>query len=141
LAAAVLTVLVNAAGFVQVMARPQAETPAEVISYLERAGLSEGYGGYWDANLLSAESGGKLKIGPVGIGNQGKLVFFPWYASKQWSRMRDARFMIFSADWGGVSSASAANTWGPPAEIHQIGKYHVLIWQRPLSVENPFSPR
>lgn len=139
LAVILLAVIINGAAFVQAMFRPAVELPESAISYLVQAGLHEGYGGYWDANLLSVASGGNLRVRAVGMGNAGKLVFLPWYANDQWARMRDARFLIFSSEWGGVSEIAATNTWGPPAKVKTLGNYHVLIWNKPLSVANPFS--
>jgi len=36
-----------------------------------------------------------------------------------------------------VDFDAALRTWGPPAETHVIGPYHILVWSHPVVLPNP----
>lgn len=125
-----------AAGFLIPFGRhilqPIPEPPSEVIKFLQANQLSEGYGSYWTADILTVLSDGRLKVRQVAIGPEGKLLPFEWQSSRQWYEMKDARFLIFKDDAYGVNSTTAVATWGLPNDRTEIDGYTILSWKTPL---------
>jgi len=115
------------------MFEPIAKPPMTVVKFLEDNGLTEGYGSYWSASILSVLSEGKLVVRQVGGAREG-IVPLRWSSSEQWYAMKDARFLIYKDKAFGAGPFKAVTTWGPPLQLKQIDGYTVMIWDSPLHV-------
>jgi len=111
--------------------------PHEVIEFLESNHLTEGYGSYWSANILTVLSDGKIKVREVALGPEGKLVPLRWFSASQWYDMKNAKFLIFKDTAFDVSWGPAISMWGFPADNAQIDGYTILTWSRPLQLGEP----
>jgi hypothetical protein len=106
--------------------------PDDVIEYLESNHLTEGYGSYWTANILTVLSDGKVKVRQVASLN-GQLVPLEWESARQWYDMKNARFLIFKDNSYDVGSEPAIRMWGSPVYTAERDGYTILVWSKPLN--------
>lgn len=115
----------------------QADTPAapepltQVASFLEAHHLKYGVGGYWDASVLTVETGGKVTIRAV---TPGCLQPYLWESKLAWydPAQHSANFILLSQVTGyfskfAVSRAAllSLNQWyGTPAGLPRIPQWH-----------------
>lgn len=104
---------------------------APLVGWLESHRLNHGYGAYWDAGIVSADSHGRVRVAPVVDYGPG-IVPYLWLTNTRDYHESGPFFLVFqaSAPWGGLATASATQTWGPPSESHSVGPYTVLVWSK-----------
>jgi hypothetical protein len=119
--------------FVRPMFHPSVPVEPGIVVFLERKGLTEGFGSYSEAGILTVLSDGKIKVRQVTASPGGKLERLGWVSAEQWYRGTDPRFLVFSR-WaiGYVNEISAINTWGPPAQLWTVSGYTIMIWNSTL---------
>ena len=96
--------------------------------------LTDGVGGYWDADVTALGSGGRVTIAPlVDAGRYG----YPWEAKTSWFNPKDttANFVIahvqnLGAGYLSVSMAKAR--FGQPAREYFLGRTVVMVYDRNL---------
>jgi hypothetical protein len=109
--------------------------PATVplAAWLEAHGLTYGIAGYWDASVVTAQSGDRVKIRAVDIIENPKIFVPGWEANALWynpSRY-DATFVV--ADHNGRDSAAAFERhFGKPLATYQVASWFVLIYRTNL---------
>jgi len=138
LVAALILLAVRTSAFLVTAATP-APVPdhAQLESWLEARGLELGYGSYWDASVVTVETGGRVQIRNV-EGANGRLRPQAYLSKSDWYRPESnppARFVVFpaSGDGFGVDQATATATFGAPSETDTVGPYLVLIWDEDLA--------
>jgi hypothetical protein len=108
-----------------------------LTSWLEAHHLHTGLSGYWQANVVTLTSGGRVQIrmvaphrgiiGPVRYESKAS-----WYNPAHSS----ANFVVLFPGipgYPGFTSASAvAATFGQPAHTYHVGRYRVLVWHKNL---------
>jgi len=95
--------------------------------------LTSGLGGYWDANVTSLDSGGKVRVAPVVNGNYGYL----WVAKAAWfdPKVSSANFVIAHEQRLGAGYEYVGNVidrYGKPAQEYHLGQTVVLVYDRNL---------
>jgi hypothetical protein len=119
--------------FVRPMFHPSVPVEPGVVVFLERKGLTEGFGSYSEAGILTALSDGKIKVRQVMAAPEGKLERLGYVSAEQWYRGTDPRFLVFSRfAIGNVNEVTATNTWGPPAQLWTVSGYTIMIWNSTL---------
>jgi len=118
--------------------RPPARSGDQLAaSWLEAHHLTYGLAGYWEANSVTVDSGNRIKVRPVRMFRH-ELVTTPWETNATWydPQRHDARFVILApgSSCGNVclSLPDLHAMFGPPAAVHQVGSYRVLVWRRNL---------
>ncbi len=116
------------------VAVPEPVAPPQFLAaWLSKHGLTDGYGSYWDASVITVYSSNHVRVRAV-VSNGTRLVPFFWMANPSWYTGTKARFLVFDdSDWGGVNISSAIATWGRPATVSLVGPYTVAIWNHALS--------
>lgn len=124
----------------EVEGRPYPQTTLAVRDWLLGRGLTYGYSGYWDADLLTVESNERLTVRAVGVGG-GRLAPYLYLARSDWfapGATEGARFLVLRSggasleDNFGVDEQVAARTFGPPDHREVVADYVVLVWDRPI---------
>jgi hypothetical protein len=127
-------------GFVHEIARPP--VPAQnqrLTSWLEAHHLHTGLSGYWQANVVTLTSGGRVQIRLVEahgnrIGRARLESKASWYDPAHSS----ANFVVLSPGIPGYPGFSNSNapavlaTFGPPARSYHVGPDVVLVWNKNL---------
>jgi len=126
-----------AAGFVCMVQTPGPARPTAVLArWLEAHGLTDGVAPYLWSSITTVESDGAVRVRPVILGPNGKLVRYEresdaaWYADQRFS------FLAFRphAPWGGVNSESAEATFGPATKEATVDGFEIMVWTRPFTV-------
>ncbi len=105
--------------------------PQRVLAdWLRQHGLTHGVGDYWDTQLVTALSGGRVIAEPVGQLN-GRLLPFPWLTDTGQFKSRHPQFVIITPGGKfGITQASAVTTYGPPSGITKVaGQYLVAVFK------------
>ena len=132
----------------------QADTPAapdpltNVAAFLEKYHLTYGLGGYWEASVLTVETGGAVTVRAV---TPACLQPYQWESKQEWydQTKHAANFILLSEVPGyfnkfAVSGAALTlfDTWskppfwtkpGPPVFYHQPGSPPAKFWQAHLN--------
>jgi hypothetical protein len=119
-------------------AQPPARSQDQLAaSWLEAHHLTYGLAGFWEANSVTVDSGGRVRVRPVRMYRR-QLVTTPWETSASWydPRRHDASFVIWAppASCANVclSIADLHALFGPPAATYQVGSFRVLVWRANL---------
>jgi hypothetical protein len=135
----------------------QADTPAapepltKVAAFLEARHLRYGLGGYWEASLLTVQTGGAVTVRAV---TPACLQPYRWESKRDWydPKLHSANFILLSNMPGyfskfAVSGAALRllNKWyGPPGYpagwphyLHSGGYYHVRVYPGNLLTQMP----
>ncbi len=132
-------VLSFGAGVGYSLARPEQpyEIPA-LVSYLEAHHLRWGIGDYWAASITTVQSSGAVIVRPVAASNGGALQEMRTLSETSWYTGQEWQFLVYRKPIiDNVDLDAALRTWGPPAQIHVIGAFHVLTWGHPVVLPKP----
>jgi hypothetical protein len=138
-----LTVAIAAVYIATFMAElflPQANHRQEtVVEWLEQHQLTHGYGSFWAANILTAESGGAVKIRPVRATDTGYHPR-PWMMNQNWYTISKSdgsfNFLVLGKpSIDNVNEASARKFFGDPKDEYQVAGYQILVWDKRLPVK------
>ena len=124
---------------------PVADTDFIILgNWLSDHQLYSGYGGYWNSNIVTVLSEGKVSIAPViARGADGTISPFHLLSTVEWyeSPQQPPRtFLVYDdSGWGAVHEHTAIKTWGEPSPIEKIKGFTILIWDHPI-IPNPVRP-
>lgn len=103
-----------------------------LAGWLEAHRLTYGIAGYWDASVVTLQSGGMVQIRAVDVRNENIFVpgwetDFLWYSASR----HDARFVIADHD-GRYPAVAFEQHLGRPAATYQVANWLVLIYRTNL---------
>ena len=124
-----------AAGLGYALSRPEPTQPASSLAtWLEAHDLTNGIGGYWSAAITTVESSGAVTVRPVSIGRHGVQRMMS-QSSASWYAGQRFQFLVYGTSGHARRYMTAADrTWGPPAHLYKVGRYHVLVWDHTLRI-------
>jgi hypothetical protein len=114
----------------------------QLTSWLTAHHLSSGLSGYWQANVVTLTSGGRIRMRPV-TPRGPRLVPYEWNSAAAWydARTQTADFLVLGPAISEYPSfrptAAALATFGRPARTYHIGRYQVLVWDKNLLRDLP----
>jgi hypothetical protein len=115
--------------------RPAAPANAELAAWLVERNLSYGLGGFWTSNDITVISGGNVWIAPVT--GEDRVYGYRWLSNVDWydPAAHDARFMIVDRLYPPYGTEQGAReSFGEPAQRHEVGRYTVLVYDHNLLV-------
>jgi hypothetical protein len=97
-----------------------------VADWLVAHHLTDGLAGYWEADSVTFDSGGRVTVAPLAPGT---TAAYHWEAKVAWfdARSRYANFFIVKAP-----SAAAPRGFGPPARTYHYEQYTIMVWHKNL---------
>jgi hypothetical protein len=97
-----------------------------VADWLVAHHLTEGLAGYWEADSVTFDSGGRVTVAPLAPGT---TVPYHWEAKAAWfdARSRYANFVVIKAP-----STWAPRGFGPPARTYHYDEYTIMVWHKNL---------
>lgn len=119
----------------------ESHPPANVTltAWLTSHHLDSGIAGYWQANSVTFDSGGKITMRSVRASDSGKtIVVYPWELDTRLldTRRNYANFLVTVAPGtpGGqsVSEGQAISTFGKPVHVYRYKEYRILLWDKNL---------
>ena len=123
------------AGLGYALSNPEPTQPASFLAtWLQAHNLRNGIGGYWSAAITTVESGGAVTVRPVSIGLHGMQRTMSQSSASWYAGQRFQFFVYGTSKSSKRYLMSATRTWGTPAHTYEVGRYHVLVWDHPLSV-------
>jgi hypothetical protein len=120
----------------------QAAVPAQnqdLVAFLTAHGLRSGLSGYWQANSVTLDSGGRIVIRSVQVhGQLWRVAPNVWEEKASWynPQVYTANFVVTvssppSQAWE-VAPFEARDTFGRPARTYHFGRYTILVWRTNL---------
>jgi hypothetical protein len=116
------------------VAPPQA---AQLTGWLESHPIGTGLSGYWQANVVTLTSGGRVAVRSLGI-TDGRIVRTPSNVRTVWFNPARSRadFMVMSpgvTGFGGFTDQRAVlAAFGKPSRVYHVGQYMILWWPKNL---------
>ncbi|HEX9031943.1 MAG TPA: hypothetical protein VF834_08860 [Streptosporangiaceae bacterium] len=122
----------------EVVVRPAAPQPtARLAAWLSAHHLSYGLCDYWDANVTTLMTGGRVRLRSVSA-NGMQVSRGSWEESASWyDPVRNAaNFLVLAPDQPGSSFhttvASVRRRFGQPVRIYELGTSTILVWNQNL---------
>jgi hypothetical protein len=112
-------------------------TPAAVplAAWLKAHGLTYGIAGYWDASVVTLQSGNQVQVRAV-VKSRKRIAAFYWESSPGWydASRHDATFMITDPNPGphSLTSAVVERNFGRPAAIYRVAGREILVYRTNL---------
>ena len=116
---------------------PVYEVPS-LVAWLEAHNLHWGIGDYWAASITTTQSSGSVIVRPVEAATGGALQEMTTLSTRSWFVGQEWQFLVYGKPiTDNVDFDAALRTWGPPAQVHVIGPYHILVWSHPVVLPSP----
>ena len=112
---------------------PLTPATAPLAAWLEAHGLTYGIAGYWDASVVTMQSGDRVQIRAVDMRN--KKIFVPyWETNALWynASRYDARFVVADDHLGRYPAAAFERHFGRPVATDRVASWFVLIYRTNL---------
>ncbi len=112
---------------------PVRPATAPLAAWLEAHGLTYGIAGYWDASVVTMQSGDRVQIRAVDIRN--KKIFVPyWETNALWynASRYDARFVVADDHHGTYPAAAFEQHFGKPVATYRVASWLILIYRTNL---------
>jgi hypothetical protein len=139
-AAAAATALIALLSLAAAATRPpMSPAPAPLAAWLEAHGLRYGIAGYWDASVVTLQSGNRVQIRAVDPyrnidGHPGLNIYVPgWETNDLWynASRYDATFAVADSH-GRYPAAGFEHVLGKPAATYPVASWLVLIYRANL---------
>ncbi len=111
-----------------------------LASWLAAHHLFYGLGGYWEASIVTVNSGGRVKVRALG---QYSLAADLWEAKESWfdPRAHRATFIVLDSQPGFLNHwepvALVRRYFGVPSRTYHFAPYTVLVWDKNLLTSIP----
>jgi hypothetical protein len=120
------------------LAKPAPSHEGRLAAFLERQHLSQGLAGYWHANTVTLDSGGRVTMRSVRDLSKPGLVPSDWELDRALmnSHAYYANFLVATAPpsegtWN-VTEQEAIAKFGKPYRAYRFDHYVVMVWQENL---------
>jgi hypothetical protein len=123
-------------------------SPAEtqtLAEWLTGHHLTRGLGGYWQADITTLATGGKVQVAPLAAGGSSA---YPWESKAAWydPAVSSANFIVMASSPGSATYArpQAVQAWyGRPAHMYKFGQYTIMVYNYNLllRVRQPVASR
>ena len=111
---------------------PLRPATAPLAAWLEAHRLTYGIAGYWDASVVTMQSGDRVQVLSVGITD--KKIFVPyWETNALWynASLYDASFVV-ADHLGKYPAATFERQFGRPVATYRVASWFVLIYRTNL---------
>jgi hypothetical protein len=105
-----------------------------ISSWLLNNDLRQGFGPYWSSSIVTAATGGRVKIRTLISDGQGRLKPLEWEASKAWYRRgamdgtRPVVVLVDKTDRNFYNEADVIRSLGEPRKKQEVGSYVVNVY-------------
>jgi hypothetical protein len=107
-----------------------------LAKWLESQHLTNGIGGYWQANSVTLDSGMRVTVRPVKGGVGGRAIPDLWEIdlSQLAAAQNSANFLVLTSGSAAanppITRAGATRQFGEPAHIYHYRNYTILVWNK-----------
>jgi hypothetical protein len=109
----------------------------QLADWLAAHRLDSGLAGYWQADSVTLDSGGRVALRSV-LPDYGTVVPNDWETRSSWysPAAHSANFVVMTPSSAGLApfpwSGNLRAAFGQPARIYYLGRYTVLVWTKNL---------
>jgi hypothetical protein len=104
-----------------------------LAAWLDRHHLRSGLAPYWQAASTTLDADGKIAMGSVVPGRNGKLAPWHWEADlRPFSPAGHTADFLVLVPGGPVTPAQARATFGRPAHVYHYQTYTIMVWHKNL---------
>jgi hypothetical protein len=125
-----------------VVQRPSYDPNRQLASWLQAHHLDYGLATYWNASVVTLDTGGRVQVRPVTWApSPNRIVAVQWESEASWyaPRLHDARFLVLPGPNTGCSRgtpsqwlAAVRAAFGPPAASYRAVGVVILVWHENL---------
>ena len=125
-----------------VVQRPPYDPNRRLADWLQAHHLDYGLATYWNASVVTLDSGGRVQVRPVNWApGPDRIVAVQWESASSWydPRLHDARFLVLPGPRTGCSRgtpgqwlAAVRAAYGPPAASYRAVGAVILVWHKNL---------
>jgi hypothetical protein len=110
---------------------PLRPATAPLATWLDAHGLRYGIAGYWDASIVTLQSGNRVQVRAVNL--WGQVEAANWEASALWydASRHDATFVV-ADDYGPYSAPQFEHYLGKPVATYRVASWVVLVYRTNL---------
>ncbi|HEX4291817.1 MAG TPA: hypothetical protein VH021_23020 [Trebonia sp.] len=125
--------------------KPPSPATGKLARFLAAHDLTSGLAGYWNADSVTLESGGRVVIAPVKFHRGGYgLSALPWEIDTRLfdSSANDPNFLVTTAPGSpsSVTQAEAVALFGPPYRRYVYHGDTIMVWHKNLLSQLPTAP-
>jgi hypothetical protein len=104
----------------------------DLAGWLVEHGLTSGVAGYWESNIVTLDSGGRIRMAAV-LGVPSGLTPYWWEtnATRYDPASNQAYFVVTAPDLD-VPESSLITWFGQPARIYYVPPYTISVWNKNL---------
>ena len=121
--------------------KPPSPATAKLARFLAAHDLRSGLAGYWNADSVTLESGGRVVVAPVRFHRGHGLSALPWEIDTRLfdSGANDANFLVATAPGApsSVTQAEAVALFGPPYRRYVYHGDTIMVWHKNLLSQLP----
>jgi hypothetical protein len=123
------------------LGKPAKPAGAELAAWLVRHHLRDGIAGYWQANSVTLDSGGRVTMRAVRNYPKPGLAAYRWELDRALldSRTHDVNFLVATAprSYAGstVTEQEGIVKFGKPYRVYRFQRYVILVWRKNLLPE------
>jgi hypothetical protein len=137
-AALCVSLLVSVHGYAHAKTPMALATPRAMAltEWLIRRRMTDGFGSYWTASVVTAMSRGQVRLRAVTKNGGGRLVPYLWVSRSDWYPVPlDSRrpfFVVVETKPGEdrrYEQPSVEATFGPPSETHDVEEYRINLYR------------
>jgi hypothetical protein len=144
LAGVIPVLAVLASCFLAALAIAASQSPVHpanegLTRWLEAHGLHTGLAGYWQADSVNLDSGGRVLIAPLWVTQAGYVIPYRWEIVGSWfdPGATYANFMVQATDADGrqfpaISEPALYMRFGQPARVWHFENYTITVWNQNL---------
>ena len=105
-----------------------------VAGWLAGHGLTDGLGGYWQADSITLDTNGKVRVSSVDVDGSGRIAEKLWETdTTQYDPARHTATFVVAGGPASVGPVhglanAAIRTFGRPAHTYHIQGYTILVW-------------
>jgi len=113
---------------------PLRPAQAPLVAWLEAHGLSYGIAGYWDASIVTMQSGNRVQVRTVNVRKNIQVPTYESNASWYDASRHDATFVIADSHLA-YRAAVFERYFGRPTAIYRVAGWQVLIYRTNLLLQ------
>lgn len=114
------------------------QSERQVVNFLEQHNMTNGYGSYWSANIMTALSNGKVHIAPTYVTSNSKISEYDWESDDTWYT-HPTNFLVFDTQTG-FNSQEVVNTFGKPSQTYNVGQDSIYVWDHNITPQLQHAP-
>jgi hypothetical protein len=125
-------------GLAQVVTLPAVPAQgSQLAAWLSARHLTYGLSGYWQSNVVTLDSGGRVRIRAL-LAAGPKVIADDWETEPAWYNpaLHQANFIVLSQNAPAAQPfppiANVRATFGQPVSISYVGQYTVMVWNKNL---------